>query len=96
MKRTLAMGTIMATLCAAMAAGCATNSTPEADAARLASGTAGKDSSQEFCVRETGSRIKMQEGKCIGPGRTYTREELERTGAIDTAEALQRLDPRIR
>jgi hypothetical protein len=27
------------------------------------------------------------------PGRSYSQDELERTGAIDTAEALRLLDP---
>lgn len=30
------------------------------------------------------------------PGRAYTRDDLNRTGAIDLAEALRRLDPTIR
>jgi hypothetical protein len=29
------------------------------------------------------------------PGRTYTREDIEHTGAIDVADALQKLDPSI-
>lgn len=30
------------------------------------------------------------------PGRAYTREDIERTGSIDLAEALRRLDPAVR
>ena len=29
-------------------------------------------------------------------GRSYSREDLDRTGSVDTAEALRRLDPAIR
>jgi hypothetical protein len=49
------------------------------------------------CVRDTGSRIKRRETKiCNGqPGRSYDRDDLDSTGAIDTADALRRLDPSI-
>lgn len=49
------------------------------------------------CVRETGSRIKRRDAKgCNGqPGRTYDRDDLEKAGAVDTADALRRLDPSI-
>jgi hypothetical protein len=45
------------------------------------------------CVRETGTHIERKEGKkedCVGPGRTYTREDLERTGGVTTSDALRR------
>lgn len=43
------------------------------------------------CVSETGTRIERdKKDECIGPGRTYTREDLERTGGVTTSEALRR------
>lgn len=58
-----------------------------------------------FCVRETGSRIAARRNartaKADQPclpvnGRSYTREDLDRTGSTDIAEALRKLDPSIR
>jgi hypothetical protein len=65
-----------------------------------------------FCLRSTGTHIAPRarradrganaDGKdkrpaCVAAnGRVYTREDLDRTGAIDVADALRRLDPSIR
>jgi hypothetical protein len=47
------------------------------------------------CVRETGTRIEHDDkDKCDGPGRTYTREDLERSGGISTGDAVKRLGVR--
>jgi len=60
---------------------------------------------ERFCLRETGSRItasrdartRGERDACINAGgRVYTREEIERTGAVDLQDALRRLDPSIR
>jgi hypothetical protein len=87
MKRTLAVSLLAAAL--ALAAGCAT--TPPAERQVAASAT--KPASTALCVQETGSRIKQKPGECIGAGRTYSQEDLERTGAFTSAEALEKLDP---
>ena len=51
------------------------------------------------CVTETGSRIKMKEKEkrlCNGvAGRSYDKEDLDRTGALTIGEALERLDPSV-
>lgn len=50
------------------------------------------------CVSETGSRIKSGKDKkgCNGlPGRSFGKDDLDRTGAITVGEALERLDPSI-
>ena len=56
------------------------------------------------CMRQTGSRIVARhnaksdrsEQRCVtANGRVYTRGDIERTGVIDMAEALRRLDPSI-
>jgi hypothetical protein len=46
------------------------------------------------CVGETGSRIPQD--ACAGIGRSYTQEEIQRTGAVDTGQALRLLDPALR
>jgi hypothetical protein len=48
------------------------------------------------CLTETGSRIRPPEGQCINaPGRVYRRDDLDRTGERDLANALQKLDPSV-
>lgn len=47
------------------------------------------------CLRETGSRIPPRPGACvIGVGRSYSRDDLDRTGGATTGDALRRLVPR--
>lgn len=59
------------------------------------------------CLLSTGSRITAahnqrvgKDGKPLrcapGPGRVYTKEDLDRTGYLDIADALRSLDPAIR
>ena len=46
------------------------------------------------CLRSTGTQLPLREGQCVnGPGRVVTREDLERSGASSTAEALNRILP---
>lgn len=53
------------------------------------------------CLRETGSRIRARDpatGKrtCIAePGNAYSKDDLDSTGQVDLARALQQLDPSI-
>ncbi len=48
------------------------------------------------CLRETGSLIRAKPGQCLPvTGRSYSGDELRRTGTPDTARALQLLDPSI-
>jgi hypothetical protein len=80
---------LLAVCVAVSAVGCAT---PEArlgaDEPRLA------DTS---CLRSTGTHIPLKEGRCsILPGRGYSRSDIARTGASNTADALQRLDLSVR
>lgn len=60
-----------------------------------------------YCVRATGSRIVMRDSatgevpdfdkRCLAlGGRVYSREDIERTGEVDLADALRKLDPAIR
>lgn len=57
--------------------------------------------SQRHCLRETGSRIVAHQNakgqkRCNAlPGRAYTREDLDRTGHLNIADALRTLDPAV-
>lgn len=59
-----------------------------------------------FCVEETGTRVHHHTNhastgdratNCATsmPGRTYTRSDLDRSGEVDLASALHKLDPSI-
>jgi hypothetical protein len=45
------------------------------------------------CVRQTGTRIHRR--SCL-PGRSYDRQDIDRSGANTVADALRRLDPSVR
>jgi hypothetical protein len=47
------------------------------------------------CVPDTATRIPVKEHDCAGFGRTYTREDIERTGATYAGQALRLLDPAL-
>ncbi|HEY1077583.1 MAG TPA: hypothetical protein VGE51_12900, partial [Fontimonas sp.] len=53
--------------------------------------------SDSNCLRETGSRIKRDADQpCIGAaGQVITRDELDRTGAVTTGDALRRASPAV-
>ena len=68
--------------------GCATT-TPNATA-KPATAAVVKDPT---CLTETGSRISGS--KCRGYGRSYSNEDIERTGQTSAGDALSLLDPSI-
>jgi len=48
------------------------------------------------CIRDTGSRIPVKKGHCLPVnGRSYSQQDLQRTGEPELGRALQKLDPRI-
>ena len=58
------------------------------------------DANDRNCLKETGSRLAPRPDskgrKCVNAiGRSYTREDLDRTGTIDLGDALRRLDPAV-
>lgn len=60
-----------------------------------------KEMADGNCLKQTGSRITPRADKhgrkCVNaPGRAYSKEDLDRTGATDLADALRRLDPSVR
>ena len=85
LKPLLAIASLLLTLAA-----CATVS-PTGEVARTASLAAAPD---RGCASAT--RLPVKPDDCAGRGQTYTQEDILRTGARDTAEALQLLDPALR
>lgn len=52
--------------------------------------------SDRHCLRHTGSLIRAGKRGCNPvAGRAYDRDDIDRTGAIDLADALRRLDPAV-
>ncbi|MEI2454276.1 hypothetical protein [Lysobacter firmicutimachus] len=99
---------LAATLCAFAFAAAA--QTPTTDVAAVAQDAhAGRDAKQDaqtaakpraddrYCLRQTGSRIQSRaKQECAAYGRRYDRDDLQRTGEVDVASALRKLDPSVR
>ena len=69
--------------------GCA--ATPQSQS-KPATTAASKDSN---CLTETGSRIPSHKPGCRGYGRSYSHDDIDRTGQTDAASALALIDPSI-
>jgi outer membrane cobalamin receptor len=103
MKTRMFLSTFLALSLTAAAASAADDApvAPPADgadnAAAVAESAEDKRSAQldRFCPDSTASRIKRRSGKCMSPGRVYTRDDIERTGATTTGDALTKLDPSL-
>lgn len=49
------------------------------------------------CIRDTGSHIPPPKGQCLPvAGRSYSQEDIRRTGETNVGQALQMLDPSVR
>jgi hypothetical protein len=71
----------------AAAIACSTTAPPRPD---------NRTAAAALCPQNTASRIPMRPGDCSStPGRTYSNEEIERTGQTNVGDALQMLDPSI-
>lgn len=63
-------------------------------APRSAVATAPQTMPDPFCLHETGGRLPVAPGKCLAvAGRSFSRSDLELTGAMNVGEALNRLLP---
>ncbi len=53
------------------------------------------DTSPRDCIRDTGTRIPQREADgCNGlPGESLDKDEIDRSGAVDTADAIRKLSP---
>jgi hypothetical protein len=47
------------------------------------------------CLDGTGTRLPANSAKCSVTGRSYSHDDINRTGATDAGEALRLLDPSI-
>jgi hypothetical protein len=47
------------------------------------------------CLTQTGSRMAVNGSSCSAVGRSYTSEDINRTGATTAAGALRLMDPSI-
>jgi hypothetical protein len=47
------------------------------------------------CMTETGSRIPGDRADCAAFGRSYSGDDIDRTGKVNVGDALQILDPSI-
>jgi len=79
----------------------AQHAAPEAavgrDESRAPSAAAKTRADDRYCLRQTGSRIHSQAKQgCTAYGRRYDREDMQRTGEVDVASALRKLDPAVR
>lgn len=81
-----------------------TNANVGAKAKAEAPMTAEQKSAEAFCLRQTGSHLRSITARphneraveCANsPGRVYTREDIDRTGAFTTQDAIRRLDPSV-
>lgn len=90
MARPLVIGTCLAM--AWLAAGCATQR------GQTAGDTMGDNATpSQDCLRETGTRVKVPDGSCVElAGRSYSKDDLDRTGEINPLAALRHLDPTFR
>lgn len=90
----------------ALAVACGLTATLAAQDAPAAAGSASRPAAtvspgpikpgDRNCLRSTGSLIPPRNKGCLPViGHSYSREELLRTGAPDTAGALRQLDPSI-
>lgn len=90
--KTIAAATAL--LAVSLAASAAEPATAEAANASAEKAPA---ASEPNCLQETGSRIKRDADQpCIGAaGQVISREQLDRSGAVTTADALRRSSPSV-
>jgi hypothetical protein len=80
------LGAIVAGFALCGCASTAGTSTPAATSARTNDPT---------CLADTGSRLPAGKKGCRGTGRSYTQDDLQRTGETDVGDALAHLDPSV-
>jgi hypothetical protein len=54
------------------------------------------DAAHRTCMHYTGSRLIMKPDQCsASPGRSYSKEDMDRTGHSTVAGALRNMDPTV-
>jgi len=67
-----------------------------ADDAKPAAPKAKPDTPRVGCTSETGSRLPPKKDGCAGVGRSYSKDDIDRTGAVTAGGAMRLMDPSIR
>jgi hypothetical protein len=69
----------------------------EADSSQVTVVSGTEATNDRHCLRETGSHVVSKDQKsCVSAnGSSYTKEDIDRTGTTDLADALRRLDPSV-
>jgi hypothetical protein len=47
------------------------------------------------CLTDTGDRLSSDKAACRGFGRSYSKDDIDRTGLTSAGDALGRLDPSV-
>jgi hypothetical protein len=47
------------------------------------------------CLTDTGSHLSADKKACGGPGRSYSKDDIDRTGSTNAGDALAHIDPSI-
>jgi hypothetical protein len=81
---------LSACLCLLLAACATTPRAPPTPGAQTA-----KQAQPPGCVASTGTMLPTQSTSCTGPGNTYSLDQMKRTGATTTSDALRLLDPAV-
>ncbi|HET9389835.1 MAG TPA: hypothetical protein VFO44_09330 [Steroidobacteraceae bacterium] len=80
---------LICTLVSASLLGCATSPNPRTASAKDAA-------LRPNCIRDTGSRLPANPPGCQNvAGRSYSQDDIDRTGQTDAANALRMLDPSV-
>jgi hypothetical protein len=66
-----------------------------ADDAKPAAAKPKPDKPTVGCTQETGSRLPPKKDSCAGVGRSYSRDDIDRTGAVTAGGALRLMDPSV-
>jgi hypothetical protein len=95
--RSMILSLSAAALLAPMACLAADDATPASTDPATVTTEAKPKKLETLCDNVTGTRIRpSRSNNCASaarPFRTYTQEELERTGEVDLSEALRKIDP---
>jgi hypothetical protein len=95
MLKTLLLATSLAICGSAWAndAPAAKDTTAAQKAAAVKKQAARAEARSRSCLRSTGTRIVLKNQQCVAsPGRVYSQDDLQRTGATTVNEALRLLD----
>jgi hypothetical protein len=96
----LAFGLATAAMAAPQNQSASNQGTPAADQTAAASNAAPSNSpvkpGDHNCLRDTGSLIKPKPGQCLPvTGRSYSKQDIDRTGERTLGPALRDLDPSV-